>query len=134
MPQLPGFNQIRPATRRRLAIRFSHGAEWKALIMRYIGTIPLSGEAPRHRRAERLRAAAENGGDQRHRREGRGGRKGQPVGGGEARRSLVLASAPGRVHGTGRCHGLAPASEFRNAASPAADTLSHCGSGAASAS
>ena len=28
-------------------ISFSHGAEWKALISRYIGTIPLSGDASR---------------------------------------------------------------------------------------
>lgn len=27
-------------------ISFSHGAEWKALIRRYIGTIPLSGDIP----------------------------------------------------------------------------------------
>src|SRR6266705_3237559 len=31
---------------RRLEISFSQGAEWKALISRYIGTIPSSGEAP----------------------------------------------------------------------------------------
>src|SRR6185369_17932562 len=30
---------------RRPEISFNHGAEWKALISRYIGTIPLSGEA-----------------------------------------------------------------------------------------
>ena len=30
---------------RRLEISFSQGAEWKALISKYIGTIPLSGDA-----------------------------------------------------------------------------------------
>jgi hypothetical protein len=30
---------------RRLEISFSQGAEWKALISTYIGTIPLSGDA-----------------------------------------------------------------------------------------
>jgi hypothetical protein len=30
---------------RRLEISFSKGAEWKALISKYIGTIPLSGDA-----------------------------------------------------------------------------------------
>ena len=29
---------------RRLAISFSHGAEWKALISKYIETIPFSGD------------------------------------------------------------------------------------------
>jgi resolvase-like protein len=32
--------------RYRSQISFSHGAEWKALIRRYIGTIPLSGDTP----------------------------------------------------------------------------------------
>jgi hypothetical protein len=40
---LPG--QDRPAPLRRLKISFSHGAEWKALISQYIGTIPLSDDA-----------------------------------------------------------------------------------------
>ena len=31
---------------KRLEISFSQGAEWKALISTYIGTIPLSGDAP----------------------------------------------------------------------------------------
>lgn len=30
---------------RRLKISFNQGAEWKALIRKYIGTIPLSGDA-----------------------------------------------------------------------------------------
>jgi hypothetical protein len=30
---------------RRLEISFSHGGEWKALISKYIGTIPVSGDA-----------------------------------------------------------------------------------------
>ena len=33
------------AAPRRLAISFSQGAEWKALISKYIGTIPVSGDA-----------------------------------------------------------------------------------------
>src|ERR1700730_3726581 len=39
-------DQGRRAPLRRLEISFSQGAEWKALISRYIGTIPLSGDAP----------------------------------------------------------------------------------------
>jgi hypothetical protein len=35
----------RRAPFRRLEISFSQGAEWKALINRFIGTIPLSGDA-----------------------------------------------------------------------------------------
>jgi hypothetical protein len=34
-----------PAPVRRLEISFSQGAKWKALISKYIGTIPLSGDA-----------------------------------------------------------------------------------------
>lgn len=34
---------VRRGRFRRLGISFSQGAEWKALINRYIGTIPLSG-------------------------------------------------------------------------------------------
>jgi hypothetical protein len=34
------------APSRRLEISFSQGAEWNALISKYIGTIPLSGDAP----------------------------------------------------------------------------------------
>ena len=37
---------VRRAPLRRPEISFSQGAEWKALINAYIGTIPLSGEAP----------------------------------------------------------------------------------------
>src|SRR6185369_3161596 len=37
--------QDRRAPLRRLEISLSHGAEWTALISRYIGTIPLSGDA-----------------------------------------------------------------------------------------
>jgi hypothetical protein len=40
---LPG--QDRRAPLRRAEIRFSQGAEWKALISKYIGTIPLSDDA-----------------------------------------------------------------------------------------
>jgi hypothetical protein len=40
---LPG--QDRRAPLRRAEISFSQGAEWKALISKYIGTIPLSGDA-----------------------------------------------------------------------------------------
>jgi hypothetical protein len=39
-------DQDRPAPLRRLEISFSQGAEWKALMSKYIGTIPLSGDAP----------------------------------------------------------------------------------------
>jgi hypothetical protein len=38
-------DQDRMAPLRQLAISFSQGAEWKALISKYIGTIPLSGDA-----------------------------------------------------------------------------------------
>jgi hypothetical protein len=38
-------DQDRRAPLRRLEISFSQGAEWKALISTYIGTIPLSGDA-----------------------------------------------------------------------------------------
>src|SRR5262245_49615299 len=38
-------DQDRRARLRRLEISFSQGAEWKALISKYIGTIPLSGDA-----------------------------------------------------------------------------------------
>src|SRR5713226_3253473 len=38
-------DQDRRAPLRRLEISFSQGAEWKALISKYIGTIPLSGDA-----------------------------------------------------------------------------------------
>jgi hypothetical protein len=46
-PALSGFNtpdQVRRAPLRRLKISFSQGAEWKALISKYIGTIPLSAD------------------------------------------------------------------------------------------
>jgi hypothetical protein len=39
-------DQDRAAPHRRLDISFNQGAEWKALISKYIGTIPLSGDAP----------------------------------------------------------------------------------------
>ena len=38
-------DQDRRAPLRRLEISFSQGAEWKTLISKYIGTIPLSGDA-----------------------------------------------------------------------------------------
>jgi hypothetical protein len=38
-------DQDRWAPLRRLEISFSQGAKWKALISKYIGTIPLSGDA-----------------------------------------------------------------------------------------
>jgi len=38
-------DQDRRTPLRRLEISFSQGAEWKALISKYIGTIPLSGDA-----------------------------------------------------------------------------------------
>jgi hypothetical protein len=38
-------DQDRRASLRRLETSFSQGAEWKALISKYIGTIPLSGDA-----------------------------------------------------------------------------------------
>ena len=41
----PNADQDRQAAVRRLEISFSQGAKWKALISRYIGTIPLSGDA-----------------------------------------------------------------------------------------
>src|SRR5436190_24317219 len=41
----PTLNQDPLAPLRRLAISFSQGAEWKALISKYIGAIPLSGDA-----------------------------------------------------------------------------------------
>ena len=37
-------DQDRPAPLRRLETSFSHGTKWKALISKYIGTIPLSNE------------------------------------------------------------------------------------------
>jgi hypothetical protein len=40
-----GLDYARPAPFRRLEISFSHGGEWKALISKYIGTIPVSGDA-----------------------------------------------------------------------------------------
>jgi hypothetical protein len=39
------YEAIHLRARRRLAISFSQGVEWKALISTYIGTIPLSGDA-----------------------------------------------------------------------------------------
>src|SRR5690348_7794717 len=39
-------HQDLPAALSRLEISLSHGAEWKALISRYIGTIPLSEDVP----------------------------------------------------------------------------------------
>ena len=44
----------------RLAISFSQGAEWKALISRYIGTIPPSGDALAGRTQRVRRTTAEN--------------------------------------------------------------------------
>src|ERR1700738_1469111 len=41
----PTLDQDRCVPPRRLEIIFSQGAEWKALISKYIGTIPLSGDA-----------------------------------------------------------------------------------------
>jgi hypothetical protein len=38
-------DQERHAPRRRPKISFSHGAEWNALISKYIGTMPPSGDA-----------------------------------------------------------------------------------------
>ncbi len=38
-------NQAWQAPLRQLVISLSHGAEWKALISTYIGTMPLSGDA-----------------------------------------------------------------------------------------
>src|ERR1700730_9608273 len=38
-------DQDRHTRLRRLEISFSQGAEWKALISKYIGTMPLSGDA-----------------------------------------------------------------------------------------
>jgi hypothetical protein len=38
------LDQARHGSLRRLAISFSQGAEWKALISKYIGTIPLSAD------------------------------------------------------------------------------------------
>src|SRR5882757_812687 len=38
-------DQDRHTRLRRLKISLSHGAEWKALISTYIGTMPLSGDA-----------------------------------------------------------------------------------------
>jgi len=38
-------DQDRRAPFRRLAASFSQGAKWKALISKYIATIPLSGDA-----------------------------------------------------------------------------------------
>ena len=40
-----GLDYARRAPFRRLEISFSHGGEWKALISKYIGTIPVSGDA-----------------------------------------------------------------------------------------
>src|SRR5207249_9018013 len=41
----PNADQDRQAPLRRLEISFSQGAEWNAHISKYIGTIPLSGDA-----------------------------------------------------------------------------------------
>jgi hypothetical protein len=41
----PPPDQDRRAPLRQLETSFSQGAEWKALISKYIGTIPLSGDA-----------------------------------------------------------------------------------------
>src|ERR1700719_2570895 len=39
------LDQPWPAPLRRLVISLSHGAEWKAHISKYIGTIPVNGDA-----------------------------------------------------------------------------------------
>ena len=53
----------------------SHGAIWKALISKYIGTIPLSGDAPAAEHNRIRRSATEDDRQQRHDREGRRGRE-----------------------------------------------------------
>ena len=60
---------------RRLTISFSQGAEWKALISKYIGTIPLSGDALAAEHNAIRRSATKNRRQQRHDREGRRGRE-----------------------------------------------------------
>jgi len=42
---LPEGRQARQVPLRQLAISLSHGAKWKVLISRYIGTIPVNGQA-----------------------------------------------------------------------------------------
>jgi hypothetical protein len=42
---LASADQARQAPVRQLVISLSHGAEWKTLISKYIGTIPVNGDA-----------------------------------------------------------------------------------------
>jgi anti-anti-sigma factor len=80
-------------------------------------------------RAEHFRgSAAWHGGEQRHDGEGRGRRQGQPVG---CPRLDVPAGRGLAGSATDLAHGLAPASWFRNAASPASEISTHFLSGAA---
>ena len=67
-------DQDRRASLRRREKSFSQGAKWKALISKYIGTIPLSGDAPatEHNTSG---APPRNTRQQRHDREGRRGRE-----------------------------------------------------------
>ena len=62
----------------RFEISFSQGAAWKALMRRYIGIMPVSGERGPAEHVQR--AAAENGGEQGHDGEGRRGRQRQALG------------------------------------------------------
>ena len=58
-----------------LEISFSQGGAWKALISKYIGIIPLSGDVFRGRAEDIRLAAAENVREQRHDCESRSGRE-----------------------------------------------------------
>ena len=80
-----------------------------------------------------LRLAADRR-DQRHQCEGRSSREAEPVGcAARGRRDVMTRQANGAAGGIGLAHGFTPAS-FRNAASPASDTLTHRGSTVVSAS
>ena len=127
------FPQEEERQLRRPEINLSHGAVWNALISKYIGTIPLSGDP-------RCAAVQSHCGwplvavmSAMTAKVGAAARLSQSA---AARATAAPSSRPaaGRVGVVSLAHGFAAASRFRKAASPASDTLTHCGSGAASAS
>jgi len=120
----------RRAPLRRPETSFSQGAEWNALISKYIGTIPVSGDpcpaeqiisiGPPPRTPVMSAMIAKVGVAARH------SHLAMPS-------AVITERSAGRACVIGLAHVFVPASRFRKAASPASDTSTHFASGEASA-
>ena len=117
-------DQDRWALLRRLEISFSQGAEWKALISKYIGTIPLSGDASCARAEHIQRAAAKDTRKQRHDCEGRRGREAQPVG--RTNGGCIAASGTGAAVSSGSQSSCRVVSDDVHRIPPSMNPISRC--------